>query len=174
MGITNDRNDPGLKNIGRDGMQETYLVLSDEERAKGFVRPLRLSYVHVGIAGPKYPLVDLSPEDAERYEEWVVQHVEGTKVPSIAGWVNVGYVKFEKYPPDPDSSSVGRYWTQQQLDSIGRGCGAVTRMGQAIAETYSRNPRFYGGTFCVGCGDHFPVGEDGEFVWEGTEERVGT
>lgn len=30
---------------------ETYLVLSEDERRKGFVRPLRRSYVHVGIAG---------------------------------------------------------------------------------------------------------------------------
>lgn len=46
MGVTDDRNDPGLKKIGADGMQEKYLVLSEEERAKGFVRPLRRSYKH--------------------------------------------------------------------------------------------------------------------------------
>ena len=28
------------------GMQKAYVVLSDEERAKGFVRPVRNSYVH--------------------------------------------------------------------------------------------------------------------------------
>jgi hypothetical protein len=28
------------------GMQKGYVVLSDEERAKGFVRPVRESYVH--------------------------------------------------------------------------------------------------------------------------------
>lgn len=28
------------------GMQKGYVVLSQEERAKGFVRPVRLSYVH--------------------------------------------------------------------------------------------------------------------------------
>ena len=30
-----------------DGMQKAYVVLSDEERAKGFVRPVRRSYVHL-------------------------------------------------------------------------------------------------------------------------------
>jgi hypothetical protein len=33
---------------------------------------------------------------------------------------------------------------------------------------------FYSGTFCCGCGTHFPVGETGEFVWDGTNEKVGT
>jgi hypothetical protein len=28
-------------------------------------------------------------------------------------------------------------------------------MGQAIAETYARDPKFYGGTYCVLCGKHF-------------------
>jgi hypothetical protein len=28
------------------GQQRAYVVLSDEERAKGFVRPVRLSYIH--------------------------------------------------------------------------------------------------------------------------------
>jgi hypothetical protein len=30
-----------------DGMQKAYVVLSDDERAKGFVRPVRRSYVHL-------------------------------------------------------------------------------------------------------------------------------
>lgn len=93
MGVTDDRNDPGLKKIGPDGMQETYLVLSNEELAKGFVRPVRRTYIH------------------------------------------------EK-------------------------CGVATTMGLALAETYARQPNFYGGTFCVGCKAHFNVGINGEFVWE--------
>lgn len=44
----------------------------------------------------------------------------------------------------------------------------------ALAETYARDPKFYGGTFCAGCHAHFPVGAGGEFVWDHTEERVGT
>ncbi len=53
-------------------------------------------------------------------------------------------------------------------------CGAVTTMGRAIAETYAADPRFYGGTFCVHCGAHFPVGANGEFVWDGDGTLVGT
>lgn len=46
MGVTSDRNDPGLSNIGADGMQETYLVMADGDR-KDFVRPVRKSYKHL-------------------------------------------------------------------------------------------------------------------------------
>lgn len=54
-------------------------------------------------------------------------------------------------------------------------CGVVTTMGQKLAETYSVNPRFYTGTFCCGCRGHFPVGADGEFIWDdGSGEKVGT
>ena len=93
MGTTDDRNDPELGIIDPEtNMQMSYLVLSDEERAKGFVRPVRTTYMH------------------------------------------------EK-------------------------CGTITTMGQAIAETYARDPKFYGGTYCAGCRNHFPVGQYGEFVW---------
>jgi len=52
-------------------------------------------------------------------------------------------------------------------------CGSITTMGQSIAETYARDPGFYSATFCCACGAHFPVGTDGEFVWDdGT--KVGT
>lgn len=83
------------------GMQAEYLVLSAEERARGFVRPLRESYVHLK-------------------------------------------------------------------------CGTVTKMARGLAETYAREPAFYSGTFCANCRNHFPVGENGEFVWDGTDEKVGT
>jgi len=57
-------------------------------------------------------------------------------------------------------------------------CGEITTMGRSIAETYARDPYFYQGTFCVTCGAHYPVGEDGEFVWyemDGTTgPKVGT
>lgn len=86
----------------RTGMHETYLVLSAEERAKGYVRPLRVAYVHLN-------------------------------------------------------------------------CGAVTTMSPAIAETYARDPGFYGATYCAGCRTHFPVGAAGEFVWDDAREvKVGT
>lgn len=46
---TDDRNDPRLTHGADDEpvpQAEVYLVLSEEERAKGFVRPLRRAYVH--------------------------------------------------------------------------------------------------------------------------------
>jgi hypothetical protein len=138
-----------------DGQHEAYWVLTEEERAKGFVRPVRRSYRHVGAPGPRHALRDLTAEELEHHGR-------------------CGYVKFEAYPPDPSSAVTGRFWTQAQLDSVGKGCGTVTTMGVAIAETYARDPSFYGSTFCCHCGTHLPVGEAGEFVWDGTDERVGT
>lgn len=100
-GVTDDRNDPRLTH-GADEEPTTqadvYLVLSDEELSKGFIRPVRRSYVH---------------------------------------------------------------------DT----CGSVTTMGPAIAETYARDPKFYGATYCVKCAMHRPVAE---FCWDGTDERVGS
>lgn len=91
---------PDHLEIRPDGMQKGYVVLSDAERARGFVRPVRRTYVH------------------------------------------------EK-------------------------CGGATTMGTALAETYARDPKFYSGTFCVGCSKHFPVGAAGEFVWD-DGSKVGT
>jgi hypothetical protein len=79
-----------------DGQQEGYVVLTPEERAKGFIQPVRNKYVH-------------------------------------------------------------------------KTCGVVTRMGDALSETYARDPWFYSGTFCVGCGTHFPLAE---FTWSGTDESL--
>ena len=157
-GVTDDPNHPGIKHGGPDKtpvpQNDTYLVLSAEERAKGFVRPVRRSYVHVGIAGPKYPLRDLSDEERKDFS-------------------NYGYVKFEAYPKS-DSSVIGRYWKQEQLDGVGKGCGTVTTMGLELSETYARKPSFYGSTYCCRCQMHRLVGEDGEFIWDGTDIRVGT
>lgn len=156
MSFTSDPEDPELGR-GVDGepvpMNKKYLVLSEEERAKGFVRPLRFSYRHVGIAGPVHPARDLTERERELYG----RH---------------GYIKFEPYPHS--SAATGRFWTQQQLDDVGNGCGSVTTMGAPLAETYARQPGFYGATYCCTCMKHRPVGADGEFVWEGTDERVGT
>lgn len=150
MSLTTDPNDP---RIGRGvdseptPQHEVYLVLSEEERRKGFVRPLRNKYIHVGKR-PKYPLTDLTPEEHERYR-------------------NVGYVKFEKYPEE--SGKLGRYWTQKQLDS--KGCGVETVMGNALSETWARDIYFYGATYCVGCQKHLPVDE---FVWSADGDVVGS
>jgi len=93
--ITEDHRD-----LKPNGQQKGYVVLSDAERSRGFVRPVRHTYVH-------------------------------------------------------------------------QKCGGATTMGTALAETYARDPAFYSGTFCVGCGKHFPVGEAGEFVWD-DGSKVGT
>lgn len=105
MPTTDDPSDPRLTR-GVDSeptsQADAYLVLSDEERAKGYVRPVRRAYVHDGGAAP---------------------------------------------------------------------CGTVTTMAQAIAETYARDPKFYGATYCTGCSRHLPVAE---FSWDGSTERVGS
>jgi hypothetical protein len=159
-GTTDDRNDPRLTHGVDDepvSMADVYLVLSDEERAKGFVRPVRRSYVHVGRPGPRFPLANLTDEQRERYPDQ-------------------GYVAYEAYVNrlPGGGSALGRFWTQAELDAIDQGCGAVTTMGEALAETYAREPAFYAATFCVRCSMHRPVGPHGEFVWDGTTERVGT
>lgn len=107
MPVTDDPNDPRIGRGPPDEkpveQNEAYLVLSEEERKKGFVRPVRQSYIH--------------------------------NVPE---------------------------------------CRAKTTMGMALAETYARDPNFYGSTYCCGCRMHRPVGLHGEFVWAGTNIRVGT
>lgn len=50
MGLTSDRNDPRLTHGADEVPVEqapVYLVLSEEEKAKGFVRPVRISYLHL-------------------------------------------------------------------------------------------------------------------------------
>ena len=137
-----------------DGQFKDHWVLSEEERAKGFVRPVRNSYVHVGIPGPTHTLRDLTEEQEELFGD-------------------SDYVKFEAYPESEHAT--GRFWTQAEIDSISQGCGAETIMsGRGLSETYAREPQFYGSTFCTGCGDYLPVGKQGEFVWSIDETRVGT
>jgi hypothetical protein len=153
--------DPGFEDAGAPapidpstGQHKAYWVLNEAERAKGFVRPVREKYRHVGTAGPQHPLRDLTEEEHARYDRF-------------------SYAKFEAYPDDPNSSLTGRFWTQAQLDAVGKGCGTETTMGRAIAETYAREPRYYGSTFCCACGKHLPVGDAGEFAWA-DGSRVGT
>jgi hypothetical protein len=138
-----------------DGQHADHWVLCETERAKGYVRPLRMSYVHVGIVGPQHETRNLTAEEQERYGDY-------------------GYVKFEIYPLGFKGSSTGRFWTQEQLDKIGKGCGTLTTMPRACAETYAREPGYYGSTFCCGCQQYLPVGAAGEFVWDASDERVGT
>lgn len=131
------------------GQHGDYWVLSEEERAKGFVRPYRVQYRHVGPPAPEHELRDLTVEEQERHQRR-------------------GYVSFEAYP-ESDSPVRGRFWTQEALDR--KCCETVTTMAGSIAETYARDPGFYGSTFCVECRQHFPITE---FIWAGTGERVGS
>lgn len=140
--------------IKGNGQHSSYWILGDEERAKGFVRPLRRSYKHVGPTGPAHPTRDLTAAEHERYD-------------------SAGYALFEQYPPEL-APVTGRFWTRAELDAVGKGCGTVTTMGLAIAETYARQPTFYGATFCCGCGTHLPVGKRGVFVWVEPDGRTST
>ena len=148
MSLTTDPSDPRLGR-GTDAepgpQNDVYLVLSEEERARGFTRPLYRAYIHRGTQGPRFPVRDLTDGEQERYAA-------------------CGYVGYEEYPLD-DHPVTGRVWTQAQLDNAGKGCGTVTTMGLALCETYARDPSFYGATYCVGCRLHRPVGKHGEFTW---------
>ncbi len=108
------------------------------------MRPVRYSYKHVGKR-PRHPTRPLTDEERKLYPD-------------------CEFVAFEPC----EAPKIGCFWTEKDLNS---GCGAVTTMAVAIAETYARDPGFYSGTFCVRCRDHFPVGVDGEFVWDGRESR---
>jgi hypothetical protein len=46
MGITYNKDDPELSEIVIGGQQKSYLVLNEEERQKGFIRPVRYTYRH--------------------------------------------------------------------------------------------------------------------------------
>lgn len=66
MGVTDDRDDPGLRKIRPDGQQEKYLVLSQEERDKGFVRPYRDSYKHLKCGAVTHMAQELSETYARK------------------------------------------------------------------------------------------------------------
>lgn len=101
------------------GQHASYIVLCESERQKGFVRPYRDRYRHLG------------PEVT-------------TDDPKFGGG--------------------------ERLIRRG-GCDSVTTMGKALSETYARDPKFYGATFCVSCNRHLPVAE---FVWTVDGQQVGS
>lgn len=62
MGVTTDPSDPRLGHgVDKEPLEQhsTYLVLSADERKKGFVRPYREAYYHLGCGGVTYmgPLI---------------------------------------------------------------------------------------------------------------------
>jgi hypothetical protein len=159
MSLTTDRNDPRLHQPENGKQNEVYLVLSDEELKKGFVRPVRTTYVHVGKPKATLEQIEnlrhLTDEEYEEHKEW-------------------GYIAFLPNPEYPENTSVvGTYFTSKTLKEFreGTGCGTATTMGLKLAETYARDPKFYGATWCCGCNKHIDVNE---FVWEGTNEKVGS
>ena len=130
--LTGDPNGKPHREIDENtGQQRAYVVLSQSEREKGFVEPVRTCYVHVGCR-PSRPTRKLTTEETKRYEAYK-------------------YVAFEEKP-----DGGGRYWTQERLDS---GCNMKTTISAAIAETFARKPDFYGATFCAACRQHFPLDE---------------
>lgn len=154
MGVTTDPDDPRLTHGANDEavpMAPVYLVLPEEERTTGWVRPYRETYRHVGAPGPTHPLLDLTTAQRTTYEKF-------------------GYAKYEAFPPE-DAPMMGRFWTQEKIDAIGKGCGTVTTMNRELSETYARDPHFYGATYCAGCKRHRPVEE---FVWDQDGTRVGS
>lgn len=134
----------------RDGQQKGYVVLSDAERAKGFVRPLRYSYLHVGRR------ICAKPHGSRR----------------LGGIVQICFLESDHDGECTDFRDVTQpeAAAAEHTHKLG-GCGVVTTMGPSIAETYARDPKFYSGTFCVGCHAHFPLDQ---FVWSGTNEQVGS
>jgi len=164
MSLTTDPKDPRLGHgVNKEPVpqNEVYLVLSDEERAKGFIRPVRQSYIHVGKKSEKKEgtLEALPDESCNRNRT-------GENM----------YVAYLRYPESIGQSLVGKYLTQADVDNLDSGnrfggCGGLTTMNRTIAETYATNPKFYGATYCVHCQKHLPVEE---FVWDGTNETVGS
>src|ERR1019366_9144367 len=124
-----------------DGQFADHWVLSEEDRKQGFVRPVRIKYVHVGITGPQYSIRNLTDEENMRWNT----HGKDRE-----------YAKYEEYPKG--SNSLGMFWTQEKLDKIGKGCGVVTSMPLKCAETYAVTPNYDGSTFCCGCNAYLPVG----------------
>lgn len=162
MSLTTDPNAPCLNTPKGEGQQnKCYLILSEEERAKGFVRPYRDTYVHVG-------------KDVKSWWKGIHHMIteEERKEEGMEKYVAVMTVLTNK----DGSFKGGTYVTKEELDAwksgkrIG-GCGAETRMVKQIAETYAVDPNFYGSTWCMGCQKHIHVNE---FVWKGTNETVGS
>lgn len=132
-----------------DGQHERHPGLPADPAAS-YVRPLRMSYRHIGVR-PNGPTRRLTVSEEATYHSY-------------------GYVAYEPYDPPRDGGAIGRYWTERQLKS---GCGRVTTMPEHCAVTYARQPNFYGRTFCCECGEYFPVGAEGEFLWIEADGRDG-
>lgn len=168
MSLTTDPNDRKLKEgqKNKTGQHEIYLVLSEEERAKGFVRPYRESYVHTGkqgykICGKNLRILDAQDEFYPKYYAVVCcAKPDCTILHENGRCISGSFLTKEQY----EQAISGNYNEK-------KGCGTITTMGRALSETYATNPKFYGATFCCHCNTHLPVEE---FMWCGTNEKVGS
>lgn len=138
------------------GQHKSYIVLCEDERKKGFVRPYRDAYKHVGrrVCGKPRQLLTSSGVDPRPLP------VVCTDDPDHAGDCTV-------WAPVKSDAEIAKARDQHVLG----GCGSVTTMGRSLSETYARDPNFYGATFCVSCNKHLPVAE---FVWTADDARVGS
>jgi len=163
MSLTTDPNSPCINTPKGEGQQnECYLILSEEERAKGFIRPYRNRYIHVGKnVSAHWKSIHRMVDEEEKQEEGMEKYVAIMTV----------------LTKEDGSFQGGSYVTQEELDAwkngkrIG-GCGGKTIMAREIGESYARNPSFYGSTWCMNCQKHIHVGE---FIWDdGSGETVGS
>ena len=163
MSLTTDPKDPCINTPKGEGMQnECYLILSEEERAKGFVRPYRNRYIHVG---------------RNIKSHWKEVHRLLTEE-EIVEFTDKKYVAVMSIVTDDEGNfKGGTYVTQEELDAWNKGeringCGCKTIMAREISETYARDPKFYGATWCMNCGKHIDVNE---FIWDDESgETVGS
>lgn len=151
---TNEKLGRGVDEEPRE-QNEVYLVLSQEQRDAGFIRPYRDSYIHKGNPAATYTELDRPEKSMEE---------------------NNPYVAIFDIKDGKGNHVGGRYATKSELERFKKtgylgGCGGETKMGKAIAETYATNPHFYGSTYCVHCKMHLPVAE---FVWSKDGEIVGS
>lgn len=77
----------------------------------------------------------------------------------------------ENYLVLPPAASESEFVRPVRDSYVHKTCGTLTRMARGIAETYAKDPKFYGSTYCCGCQKHLPVSE---FLWDGTDKEVGT
>lgn len=139
------------------GQHKDYIVLCPDERAKGFIRPYRDKYIHAGRLVKRH-------KDGRLYGRLISRKEEGFPF-DASRKEDVAYVDYHGM----DVSAHGRYIEKQEFDAIISrkthfgGCGALTRMGKELSETWARDLKFYSHTFCFSCNKHLPVQE---FVWE--------
>jgi hypothetical protein len=140
------------------GQHKDYIVLCPDERAKGFIRPVRNKYIHAGrsVCGAIVNRGDLP-----------------LSMQPLGGMRDICAQPFGH-----EGSHEGPFFTVDQPEHAKilekhrkGGCDVETVVGTALSETYARDPKFYGATFCVGCNKHLPVAE---FIWSQDGETVGS